>query len=92
MAIITYSLTEKEDILKKLRVTEKDTSSAAVMVARLTFKISKLALHIEKNKKDIPVERRQKQEVAVRKRWIKYLLTQNAEKHKMTLELLNLRK
>jgi small subunit ribosomal protein S15 len=92
MAILVYSEDEKRKILTSLQLHEKDTGSTAVIVARLTFGINKLAKHLEKNKKDIPSQRQQVERVATRRCQLKYLKNNDFARYELVLTTLNLRK
>ncbi len=74
-ATVVPMLTAKKklNIIKKHRVTDKDTGSTEVQVAILTRKINDLASHLKKNNKDNHSRRGLLQMVANRHTHMKYL-------------------
>ena len=57
---------------ESLRLHEKDTGSSSVQIADLSTKISRLTLHMNANKKDFACRRTLLQNVAERKKLLKY--------------------
>ena len=55
------------------RLHQKDTGSTAVQIILLRKKIKEEKIHLEKNKKDIPVKRALLKKVAKEKRFFQYL-------------------
>ena len=55
------------------RFHQKDTGSTAVQIILLRKKIKEEKIHLEKNKKDIPVKRALLKKVAKEKRFFQYL-------------------
>lgn len=69
-----------EELISKYRFNEKDTGSSQVQIINLTKRISDLTNHMKEQKKDIRAKRTLLKLVASRKRFLKYLKTQNNEK------------
>ena len=59
------------------RFHQKDTGSTAVQIILLRKKIKEEKIHLEKNKKDIPVKRALLKKVAKEKRFFQYLKRNN---------------
>lgn len=59
------------------RFHQKDTGSTAVQIILLRKKIKEEKIHLEKNKKDIPVKRALLKKVAKEKRFFQYLKRRN---------------
>jgi small subunit ribosomal protein S15 len=67
---------EKQKVIEKTRVHEKDTGSSAVQIALLSEQINRLSDHLKKNKKDVHSRRGLLKIVADRRTHMRYL-----EKH-----------
>jgi len=88
------NLTTQEvlDVVKKFGKTEKDTGAPEVQVAILTARITKLAPHFDKHKKDFHSQRGLMQMVGQRKSLLRYLSMKNPERYQFVLKELGLRK
>lgn len=64
---------EKEKLVGKYKTHEKDTGSPEVQVGLLSEEIRRLALHLQKNQKDIHSKRGLLQMVAKRRTLLSYL-------------------
>lgn len=83
---------KKKEIQEKFRLHEKDTGSTPLQIAVLTERISNLAAHLDKNKKDQSSKRGLLQLVATRRKLLDYLSRENEEKYKKTIKDLGLRR
>ena len=77
---------------EQLKKHSKDTGSSQVQIAALTEDITRLTLHVNKNKKDASSRRGLLQKVATRKRFIKYLRETDVQEYKKVLSVLGLKK
>lgn len=82
---------KKLNIIKKHRVNDKDTGSPDVQIAILTKKISELANHLKKNRKDNHSRRGLLQMVADRHSHIKYLKKKDGKRYKSLAKELGLK-
>ena len=83
---------KKKDIIKSLSVHDKDVGSAEVQIGLLTNKITKLAEHFKKAKKDKHSTMGLTKSVNRRKKLLAYLKRTNHESYTKVLKQLNLRK
>jgi len=83
---------EKEKIIKKYKLKEKDTGSADVQVALLTEDIKKVLSHLKKHPKDIHSRRGLLRMVIKRKKLLKYLKKENIRRHNSIVKKLGLKK
>jgi len=83
---------QKEEIVKKFQLHEKDTGSPEVQIALLTERINYLTEHLNKNKNDYHSKQGLFKMVGQRKRLLNYLKNKNVEKYRKIIEELNLRK
>ncbi|MDD5752669.1 MAG: 30S ribosomal protein S15 [Candidatus Pacebacteria bacterium] len=74
--------TEKEKIINKHKLHEKDTGSAEVQVALLSEEIGSLLSHLQKNKKDFHSKKGLLKMIAKRRKLLKYLEKTNPKKYK----------
>jgi len=83
---------QKEEIVKKFQLHEKDTGSPEVQIALLTERINYLTEHLNKNKNDYHSKQGLFKMVGQRKRLLNYLKNKNVEKYRKIIKELNLRK
>tara|TARA_Y100001970_G_C13680596_1_gene577520 strand:+ start:311 stop:568 length:258 start_codon:yes stop_codon:yes gene_type:complete len=82
----------KKDIIKSIRLHDKDVGSAAIQITNLSDKIDKLSEHFKKFKKDKHSSRGLTRSVNQRKRLLEYLKKNNPKIYEEILKKLNLRK
>ena len=83
---------KKKETIKSLAIHEKDVGSAEVQIGLLTDKITKLADHFKKAKKDKHSTVGLTKSVNRRKKLLAYLKRKNSESYTKVLKQLNLRK
>ena len=83
---------KKKDTIKSLAINDKDVGSAEVQIGLLTDKITRLAEHFKKAKKDKHSTVGLTKSVNKRKKLLSYLKRKNAESYNKVLKQLNLRK
>ena len=83
---------EKEKIIKKYKLKEKDTGSADVQIALLTEDIKKVLGHLKKHPKDIHSRRGLLKMVIKRKKLLKYLKKENVRRHNSIVKKLGLKR
>ena len=83
---------KKKDTIKSLAIHEKDVGSAEVQIGLLTDKISRLAEHFKKAKKDKHSAVGMTRSVNKRKKLLSYLKKNKPESYQKVLKQLNLRK
>jgi|TARA_B110000046_G_scaffold159649_1_gene172303 small subunit ribosomal protein S15 len=83
---------KKKDTIKSLAIHEKDVGSAEVQIGLLTDKITRLAEHFKKAKKDKHSTVGLTKSVNKRKKLLSYLKRKNTESYNKVLKQLNLRK
>jgi small subunit ribosomal protein S15 len=76
------STIEKEKIVSKHKLHEKDTGSAEVQVGLLSEEIEMLLAHLQKHKKDFHSKKGLLKMVAKRRKLLKYLEKANPKKYK----------
>jgi small subunit ribosomal protein S15 len=76
------STIEKEKIVSKHKLHEKDTGSAEVQVGLLSEEIEMLLAHLQKHKKDFHSKKGLLKMVAKRRKLLKYLEKTNPKKYK----------
>ena len=82
----------KKDTIKSLAINAKDVGSVEVQIGLLTNKITKLAEHFKKAKKDKHSAVGMTKSVNKRKKLLSYLKTKNPESYQNVLKQLSLRK
>ncbi|MDD5696555.1 MAG: 30S ribosomal protein S15 [Candidatus Pacebacteria bacterium] len=85
------STTEKEKIVSKFKLNEKDTGSAEVQVALLSEEIEHLLNHLQKHKKDFHSKKGLLKMVAKRRKLLKYLEKTNEKKYKELIKKIGLK-
>ena len=83
---------KKNDTIKCLAIHSKDVGSTEIQIGLLTDKITKLAEHFKKAKKDKHSAVGMTKSVNKRKKLLSYLKTKNPESYQNVLKQLNLRK
>lgn len=83
---------EKQEIIEKFRIHEKDTGSPEVQIAILTEKIRRLSQHLKEHKKDHSSRRGLLKMVGRRRKLLNYLKEKDYDKYLQLIESLNLRK
>jgi len=83
---------KKKDTIKSLAIHDKDVGSSEVQIGLLTDKITKLAEHFKKAKKDKHSTVGLTKSVNRRKKLLSYLKRKNPTSYNKVLKQLNLRK
>ncbi|MBC7195193.1 MAG: 30S ribosomal protein S15 [Caldisericia bacterium] len=83
---------EKQEIIEKYRLHDKDTGSPEVQIAILTEKIKRLSEHLKEHKKDHSSRRGLLKMVGRRRKLLNYLKEKDYDKYLQLIESLNLRK
>ena len=83
---------KKSDTIKSLAVHSKDVGSTEIQIGLLTDKISKLAEHFKRAKKDEHSAVGMTKSVNKRKKLLSYLKKKNPDSYQKVLKQLNLRK
>jgi small subunit ribosomal protein S15 len=83
---------KKKDTIKSLATHEKDVGSVQVQIGLLTDKITKLAEHFKRAKKDKHSTMGLTKSVNKRKKLLSYLKRKNLDSYNKILKQLNLRK
>jgi len=81
---------EKKKIIEKYAQAKGDTGSPEVQIALLTEKITRLAEHLKKNKKDVHSRRGLLSAVSKRRRLLNYLLKKDESRYKRVVQDLEL--
>lgn len=83
---------EKEEIIQKFKIHDKDTGSTEIQVALLTRRINQLTEHLKTHHHDYHSQRGLLQLVGQRKRLLAYLSREKAERYQSLIANLGLRK
>jgi small subunit ribosomal protein S15 len=83
---------EKEKIVKKYNLHEKDTGSTEVQIALLTEEIKRLVLHLKTHPKDFHSKRGLLKMVAKRRKFLNYLKEENTRRYNAFIKKLGLKK
>ena len=83
---------KKKEIIKSLAINSKDVGSTEIQIGLLTNKITKLAEHFKKFKKDKHSTLGLTKSVNKRKKLLSYLKRNNTESYQKVIKQLNLRK
>ena len=83
---------EKQDLVSKFGLNDKDTGSTEVQIALLTKRINHLTEHFKTHKKDHNSRRGLLKLVGQRRKLLKYLRRIDLDKYRSILKELNLRK
>ncbi|OGZ32033.1 MAG: 30S ribosomal protein S15 [Candidatus Niyogibacteria bacterium RIFCSPLOWO2_12_FULL_41_13] len=81
---------EKQKIIEKYKLHERDTGSAEVQIAVLTEEISRLLKHLEKNKKDKLSRRGLLGMVSKRRTLLNYLKYEDEKRYNTAVKKLKL--
>ena len=83
---------EKQQVIEKYGMNEKDTGATEVQIALLTSRIQHLTEHLRTHKKDHHSRRGLLKMVGQRRRLLKYLKRKNLDGYRELLQKLGLRK
>ena len=83
---------EKNELIKSLKIHEKDCGSVFVQIASLSYDIKKITNHLNKFKKDFHSKRGLIKKVNTRKKLLKYLKRKDELKYQSTIKYLKIRK
>lgn len=81
---------EKEEIIKKFELHEKDTGSSEVQIAILTEEINRLLFHLKKHKNDLHSKRGLLKMVDKRRKLLRYLREEDKKRYQAVVKKLNL--
>ncbi len=90
--LMSISVDQKQEIIKKFAQTKGDTGSPEVQVALLSHKIKNLTEHLKEHKKDTHSRRGLLSMVSKRRRLLAYLLKKDEGRYKRVIEALKLSK
>lgn len=83
---------EKEQIIKKYKLHEKDTGSPEVQVALLTEEIKRLLGHLKKHPKDLHSKRGLLKMVVKRRKLLRFLKEESIRRYNALIKKLGLKK
>ena len=83
---------EKKEIIKKYKISEKDTGSIEIQIGFLSERIKKLAEHFKKHKKDFHSNRGLLMIVSKRKKLLNYLKKNYKEKYLKIMAIIGKKK
>ncbi|MCD5396080.1 MAG: 30S ribosomal protein S15 [Candidatus Pacebacteria bacterium] len=83
---------EKEKIIKKYKIHDKDTGSCEIQVAILTEEIKRLLSHLKKHPKDLHSKRGLLKMVAKRRKLLRYLKEESTRRYNALIKKLGLKK
>jgi len=83
---------EKERIIKKYQIHDKDTGSPEVQIALLTEEINKLVFHLKKHKKDFHSKRGLLKMIGKRRALLRYLQREDPERYEKFIKKIGLKK
>ena len=83
---------EKEKIIEKYKLHEKDTGSPEVQIALLSEEIKRLLAHLKKNPKDVHSKRGLLKMVTERKRFLNYLMAEDKKRYNKIVKKVGLKK
>ncbi len=83
---------EKEKIIKKYKLHERDTGSSEVQIALLTEEIKRLLFHLKTHPKDFHSKRGLLKMVAKRRRFLNYLEKEDSTRYKSIIKKIGLKK
>lgn len=86
------TLEEKEKIIKKYKVHDKDTGSPEVQIALLTEEIKRLLLHLKTHSKDFHSKRGLLKMVSERRKFLKYLKNKDEKRYNSIVKKIGLKK
>lgn len=83
---------EKEKIIQKYKLHDKDTGSPEVQIALLSEEIERLLLHLKKHSKDVHSKRGLLKMVAKRKTLLNYLKEEDEKRYNKIVKAIGLKK
>ncbi len=83
---------EKEKIIKKYKIHDKDTGSPEVQVALLTEEIKRLLNHLKKHPKDLHSKRGLLKMVVKRRKLLRFLKEESTRRYNALVKKLGLKK
>lgn len=83
---------EKEKIIKKYKLHEKDTGSPEVQIALLTEEINRLTLHLKSHHKDFHSKRGLLKMISKRRRLLKYLKEEDIKRYNSIVKKVGIKK
>lgn len=83
---------EKEKLIKKYKLHNRDTGSSEVQVALLTEEIKKLLLHLKRHSKDFHSKRGLLKMVAKRRKLLSYLKNEDKRRYNSLIKKIGLKK
>ncbi len=83
---------KKEKIIKKFQREKGDTGSPEVQVALLSEKITNLQGHLEEHKDDTPAKMALLEDIAKRRRLLRYLSSRSPKRYKKLIDKIGLKK
>lgn len=83
---------EKEKIISKYKLHERDTGSPEVQIALLTEEIKRLLLHLKSHPKDFHSKRGLLSKVAKRRKFLKYLKEEDPKRYNNLVKKIGLKK
>ncbi len=86
------TLEEKTKIIEKYRLHNSDTGSPEVQIALLSKEIKEMLLHLKEHRKDLHSKRGLLKMVCQRRKLLKYLKEESAERHNNIIKSLGLKK
>lgn len=89
---MSLSSEEKQKIIEKFQLSEKDTGSSAVQIALLTERINQLQEHLKQHKQDNSSRRGLLKLVGQRRHHQEYLKRKDPVQYQSVIEQLGLRK
>jgi len=89
---MALTVKNKEKVIKKHQIHNKDTGSSGVQISVLTEQIKELAEHLKKNKKDNHSRRGLLKMVSKRKKLLDYLKRHNEESYSSLVKKLGLKR
>ncbi|MDK2984956.1 MAG: small subunit ribosomal protein [Clostridia bacterium] len=89
---MAVSSAEKQEIISKYRLHDKDTGSPEVQIAILTERIKQLTEHLKVHKKDHHSRRGLLKMVGQRRGLLNYLKNKDIERYRRIIQMLELRR
>ncbi len=84
--------TKKEEIIQEFQRDKGDTGSPEVQIALLTAKITNLQDHLGEHKDDTPAKMALLEDIAKRRRLLRYLSSRSPKRHEKLVDKLELKK
>jgi len=85
------TIEEKEKIIKKYKLHEKDTGSPEVQIALLSEEIRQLLLHLKSHSKDFHSKRGLLKMVAKRRKFLNYLKEEDEKRYNSIIKKIGLK-